>query len=108
MVNEDQMKILKLMNLSEAKANIDNLETQFNKVRHLLYDIMESMASVGELSEDVAEVYKQIEPEIFDVTKFIELLGVDLKSKRSAIERDMFIMVDKTENKRKESETHHI
>lgn len=97
MVNDDQLKILKLMNLSEAKANIDVVDSQFSKVRHLLDEIMGALTSAGELSEETADGYRQIETEIFHITKFIENMGFEIRSKKRAVESNMFEMLNKGE-----------
>lgn len=97
MVNGKQMEILKIMNLSEAKANIDTVDTQFSRVRHLLDDVMGALASAGELSEETSEEYKKIETEIFHVTKFIENMGFDIRSRRRTVESKMFNAAGDTE-----------
>lgn len=90
MVNENQMNILKIMNLSEAKANIDTVDSQFSKVRHLLDDVISTLESAGELDPKTSEEYKKIDDEVFHITKFIEKMGFDIRSKRRNVERDMF------------------
>ena len=90
MVNENQQLILKIMNLSEAKANIDTVDSQFNRVRHLLDDIMGELLSAGELGSEVQEEYQQIESEIFHVTKFVEKMGYEIRSRKRAVESNMF------------------
>jgi hypothetical protein len=90
MANKNQQLILKIMNISEAKANIDVVDTQFSKVRHVLDDIMEALMSSGELSEETADEYRQIETEIFHVTKFIENMGFEIRSKKRNVENALF------------------
>lgn len=90
MVNEEQMKILKIMNLSESKANIDIVDRQFGNVRHLLDDIVGLLTSAGEIEQETLDEYKTIETEIFHVTKFVEKMGFEIRSKRRAVESRMF------------------
>lgn len=90
MCSKNQLDIEKLMNLSEAKANIDTVDQQFSRIRHLLDDVIGAMASAGELDLDTAKEYKTIETEIFHVTKFIESLGFDVRSKKREVESRMF------------------
>jgi len=90
MVNENQQLILKIMNLSEAKANIDTVDTQFSRVRHVLDDIMGALASAEELDPEVQAEYTQIESEIFHVTKFVEKMGFEIRGRKRAIESNMF------------------
>ncbi|MEN6554566.1 MAG: hypothetical protein ABFC34_16970 [Methanobacterium sp.] len=78
------------MNLSEAKANIDTVDTQFSKVRHVLDDIMGALASAGELDPEVQEEYNQIEDEIFHVTKFVEKMGFEIRGRKRSVESNMF------------------
>lgn len=89
MGNENQQLILKIMLLSEAKANIETVDAQFSKVRHLLDDVIEELAGVGELGTDIQEEYKQVETEIFHVTKVIEKIGFEIRGRKRNIKNDM-------------------
>jgi Zn-dependent M32 family carboxypeptidase len=97
MTSENKLLVLKIMNLSEAKANIDIVDSQFSKVRHLLDDIVGALASAGELDKETAEEYKKIDAEIFHVTKFIESMGFDIRSRRREVERNMLKIVEESE-----------
>ena len=94
MVNENQLMILKIINLSEAKTNIDTVNTQFSKVRHLLDEVIRAMESAGALDKETSNEYKKIDADIFHVTKFIESLGSDVRSKRRSVERDMYNILE--------------
>lgn len=90
MVTTDQLKILKIINLSESKTKLDNVDSQFNSVRHNLEDVIRALVDAEEIKNDDLEEYGQIEVEIFHITKFIEKLGFDVRSRKRAVESDLY------------------
>lgn len=90
MANDNQLKIQKLMCLSEAKAKLDDANSEFSDVRHNLDDAIRELAAADELSTEAKEEYLKIVDETFHIMKFIENLGYGVRSKRRVVEGDMW------------------
>lgn len=93
METDNQIKIIKLNNLSEAKTLIKNAETNFNNVRHSLIDAIELLMDIDELTPEIIEQYPQIETELFHITKFLEKMRGHASYKNREIKNELLNLV---------------
>ena len=80
-----QFQVMGLMNLTEAKAKLEDSSAQLNLLRHSLEHSIYTLKDIGAINEDQIKEYKEMENLLYQVSKYVDAM----KDKASSQKREL-------------------